>query len=414
MKSIDETIEKIRKDFPILKRKVRNKPLVYFDNGATTQKPQSVIDTITDYYTYFNANVHRGIHTLSEEASEKFEVAHQKTADFVGSKFEEMIFTKNTTESINTVVFGLEDQLKKGDEIVLSRFEHHANLVPFQQIAKKTGAIIKFMELQNFENIDMNSAETVITDKTKIVSFPHMSNVLGSILPVKELTNLAHDHGALVHLDGAQSVPNIKINVKELDIDFMSFSGHKMMAPMGTGGLYGKEEILENLHPFLFGGDMIYSVTYDDAKWNDLPWKFEAGTPNVGASLGLGAAVDYLNNVGMDNVRQIEHHLTKYALKRMEELDFITVYGPKSGDRGAVISFNLTGAEGERFTHPHDVASLLDEEGIAVRAGHHCAQPLVTSMGLPATTRMSFYIYNTTAEIDFAIDKLIEINKVFN
>ncbi len=416
MLTIDEQISKIREDFPILNRKVRgNKDLVYLDNAATTQKPKQVIDTISNYYLEINANVHRGIHALSEEASELYEQSHKKVSDFVNSKFEEMIFTKNTTESINIVANGLEDILSKGDEIVLTRYEHHANLIPFQQVAKKTGAVIKFIENDDNYNLDMQSAENIVNDNTKFISFPHMSNVIGSITPAKELTKLGHEYGAMVHLDAAQSVPHMKVDVKDLDVDFMSFSGHKMLAPMGTGGLYGKEELLEKLHPFLFGGDMIEYVSYEEATWNVLPWKFEAGTPNVAGGLGLGAAVDYLENIGMDRVRQIEHYLTKHAMKRLEELDFITVYGPDANSRGGVISFNITGGDNGMFVHPHDVAALMDERGIAIRAGHHCAQPLVTQiMKLPATSRMSFYIYNTIEEIDFAINSLVDVNKMFN
>lgn len=413
---IDNQIASIREDFPILKRRVRdNQLLVYLDNGATTQKPKQVIDTITHYYSHINANVHRGIHELSEEASELYEEAHQKVSDFLNAGFKEIVFTKNTTEAINTVAYGLASTINKGDEIVLSRMEHHSNLVPFQQLAKRTGAVIKFIEIENLDNLDLTSAEKVITDKTKLVSFPHMSNVLGSITPAKEIIEMAHEHGALTLLDAAQSVPHMKVDVKDLNADFLAFSGHKMLAPMGTGGLYGKEEHLEKLHPLLYGGDMIRSVDYEEATWNDLPWKFEAGTPNVSGGLGLGAAIDYLSNIGMDRVREIEHYLTEYAMKRLAELDFIEVYGPDASQRGGVISFNVTGGENGVFVHPHDVASVLDEKGIAIRAGHHCAQPLVTSiMSLPATSRMSFYIYNTTKEIDYTIDALTEVNNLFN
>lgn len=413
--SLDQSINKYREDFPILKRKIRdNKTLVYLDNAATTQKPIQVIEAISNYYSNINSNVHRGIHALSEEASELYEDAHQKTSDFIGADFKELVFTKNTTEGLNIVANGFLDRLQKGDEIVLSRFEHHSNLVPFQQLAHKTGATIKFIETENYELLDLGSAEKVITDRTKLVSFPHMSNVLGSISPVKELTKIAHDHGALVLVDAAQSVPHMKVDVKDIDCDFMAFAGHKMLAPMGTGGLYGKEEELEKLSPLLFGGDMIRSVSFEDATWNELPWKFEAGTPNVAGGIGLGTAVDYLNNIGMDKVRKIEHYLTDYAMKRLAELDYITVYGPPVDQRGGVISFNVNGGKNGIFVHPHDVSTIMDEEGIAIRAGHHCAQPLMEAMCVPATSRMSFYIYNTRDEIDFAIETLESVQKIFN
>lgn len=415
IENLNEEINKIREDFPILKRKVReNKQLIYFDNAATTQKPISVINAITNYYTNINANIHRGIHELSEEATELYENAHRKVSDFINAKFEELIFIKNTTEGLNLVANAFRESLKKGDEIVLSRFEHHSNIVPFQIAAKKTGAIIKFIESDNFENLDLNSAEKVITDKTKIVAFPQMSNVLGTITPAKEIIEIAHQHGSLTLIDGAQSVPHLKVDVKNLDCDLLAFSGHKMMGPMGSGGLFGREEILNEIPPLLYGGDMIRSVSYENATWNDLPWKFEAGTPNVGAGIGLGVAVDYLNKIGMDKVRKIEHYLTKYAIEKLSEFDFITVYGPSADQRGGVVSFNLTGGKNGMFIHPHDVSTLLDEEGIAIRAGHHCAQPLIDSMGIPATSRMSFYIYNTRSEIDYTIEVLKKIQEMFN
>lgn len=413
--SIEHEISEIRKDFPILNRKVRNgEPLVYLDNAATTQKPKQVIDAVSDYYLNVNANVHRGIHFLSEEASELYEAAHQEVADFIGAKFTELVFTKNTTEGLNTVAYGMMDKLTKGDEIVLSRFEHHSNLVPFQQVAKRTGAVLKFIESPNFDVLDLNSAEQVITDKTKLVAVTHISNALGSISPVKEIGKIAHDHGAKILVDGAQSVPHLKIDVKSMDCDFLAFAGHKMLAPMGTGGLYGKEEDLLELNPFLFGGEMIRYVDFETATWNELPWKFEAGTPNVGGGVGLGEAVKYLNKIGMDKVRSIEHYLMSYALDRFSELDFVTVYGADLEHRGGVLSFNVTGGKDGMFIHPHDVSSILDEHGIAIRAGHHCAQPLMRAMDIPATSRISFYIYNTKEEIDKAVEALEVVQKTFN
>ncbi|MDH5644562.1 MAG: SufS family cysteine desulfurase [Candidatus Heimdallarchaeota archaeon] len=415
MTTLDEQINKIREDFPILKRKVRNGvSLIYLDNAATTQKPKQVVDAISNYYLNVNANVHRGIHALSEEASEMYESAHKKTSDFIGANYEELIFIKNTTEGLNIVANGLKRSLHAGDEIVLTRAEHHSNLVPFIQIAKEKGIKIKYIDFIGFKDLDMSSAEAQITDKTKLLAFPHMSNVLGTITPVKELVKLAHDHGSLVLLDGAQSVPHIPLNVKDLGVDFMAFSGHKMLAPMGTGGLYGKEEHLDELDPQLFGGDMIKSVSYDDASWNVLPYKFEAGTPNVGGMVGLGEAITYLNNIGMNKVKEIEHYLTKYAMDKLSELDFIEVYGPDATKRGGVISFNVTGGKNGVFIHPHDVSTLLDEKGIAIRAGHHCAQPLMNAMNVPATSRISFYIYNSIEEIDKTIEALKEVQTVFN
>lgn len=412
---LESNIETIRKDFPILQRKVRDdKQLIYLDNAATTQKPKQVIDAISNFYLNVNANVHRGIHALSEEASELYEQSHRTVSDFINAEFNELVFTKNTTEGTNIVAHGIRDSLKKGDEIVISRFEHHSNLVPYQQLALKTGATLKYIENLDHKNLDLDSAEKVITDNTKLVAFAHVSNVLGTITPAKELIDIAHNHGALAFLDAAQSVPHMAVDVKKLDCDFLAFSGHKMLAPMGTGGLYGKEEKLDELDPLLYGGEMIRYVDFEKSTWNELPWKFEAGTPNVGASLGLGEAVNYLNKIGMDKVKYIEHQLTKYAMDRMSELDYIEIYGPDIESRGGVISFNVTGGKDGVFIHPHDVASIMDEEGIAIRAGHHCAQPLMRLMDLPATSRMSFYIYNTKQEIDTAIDALEKVQKTFN
>lgn len=415
LEGLESEILKIREDFPILSRTVRdNVPLVYLDNAATTQKPQSVIDSLSHYYANVNSNIHRGIHALSEEATELYESAHQKVSNLLNAKFEEVVFVKNTTEAVNIVANHYRETLNKGDEIVISRFEHHSNLVPFQQIANKTGAVLRYVESVEFDSIDLNSAEKVINDKTKLVAITHMSNVLGTITPVEEITKLAHDHGAKILLDAAQSVPHMPVNVKDIDCDFLAFSGHKMLAPMGTGGLYGKEEELEQLTPLLYGGEMIRLVTYEDATWNELPWKFEAGTPNVGGSVALGTAVDYLNSIGMDKVRSIEHSLTSYAMDRLSELDYVTVYGPSADERGGVVSFNLTGGPKGDEIHAHDVSTLLDEKGIAMRAGHHCAQPLMKAMEISATCRISFYIYNTKAEIDKAVDAIEDVQRLFN
>ncbi|MHA2502380.1 MAG: aminotransferase class V-fold PLP-dependent enzyme [Candidatus Kariarchaeaceae archaeon] len=413
--SLESLVGELRKDFPILSRKLKNDvPLIYFDNAATTQKPKQVIDKLAHYYLYSNANVHRGIHTLSEEASLMFEAAHQTVSDFLNVSYEELVFTRNTTEGLNTVAYGIEEIIGKGDEIVVSRLEHHSNLVPFQQLCRRTGASLKYMEITDDGIIDINSAEKVINDNTKLIAFPHMSNVLGSINPVKEIVDIAEQHDSMTLLDGAQSVPHLAMDMKDLNVDFMAFSGHKMLAPMGIGGLYGREEALQKLNPMQFGGDMISSVSYEDASWNVLPYKFEAGTPNVGGAIALAEAVNYLNKIGMDKVRNIEHYLTSYAMKRLEEMDYVKVYGPDLEHRGGVISFNITGGDNGFFVHPHDVSQVLDEHGVAIRAGHHCAEPLMRLMEVPATSRMSFYIYNTRAEIDIAIDAIAEVNSLFN
>ena len=404
------TQEEIIKDFPILKVKVHGKRLVYIDNAATTQKPIQVINAIKQYYEDLNANVHRGVHYLSEAASEEYEDAHRKVAKFLNANgMEEIIFTRNTTESLNLLAYTLGlNELKKGDKVVVTRFEHHSNLIPWQQMTKRAGAQLEFIEITEDGRLDMASAEKVIDDRTKIVSIVHMSNALGTILPVKEVSKLAHEHGAYMIVDGAQSTPHMPVDVKELDVDFFAFSGHKMLAPMGIGGLFGKEELLEKMHPFLFGGDMIKFVTYEDAQWNHLPWKFEAGTPNVSGGIGLKVAIEYLEKVGFDTIHKIESELTTYAYERLSELPYIKIYGPEPKYRGAVISFTMEGI------HPHDIATLLDEDGIAVRAGHHCAQPLMTLLKTDATTRASFYLYNTKEDVDILIESLQKIYKLFN
>ena len=402
-------VESIREDFPILNRKMRNgSTLVYLDNAATTQKPQSVVNSICDFYTGINSNIHRGVHELSEVASDKYDNAHQDVSNFLNAKFTEIVFTKNTTESMNIISRGLEEQIGKGDEIVVSRMEHHSNLVPFFELAKLTGSTIKYIELTADNSfLDLSSVEDVITDKTKIVTIPQMSNVLGTINPVKKIAEKAHEHGALIAVDGAQSVPHMKVDVKSLDIDFLGFSGHKMLAPFGIGGLYGKEEILANLKPLIYGGDMIKSVSYNKATWNDLPWKFEAGTPNVAGGIALGEAVKYINNLQIEKIHKLEIELCEYALTQLNEFEWVEIFGPeKAKDRGGLISFSIKNKDG-KLIHPHDVSEILDEDGIAIRAGHHCAQPLtVDRLKVPATNRISFYIYNTFEEIDRAINQL--------
>ncbi len=405
-----KTQQEIINDFPILKVSVNGKRLVYLDNAATTQKPKQVIDAISNYYLEMNANVHRGVHYLSELASEEYEEAHRRVAKFINANgMEEIIFTRNTTESLNLLAYSLGlNELKKGDKVVVTRFEHHSNLVPWQQITRKVGAKLEFIEITDDGRLDMESAEKIIDDNTKIVSIVHMSNALGTILPVKEVSKLAKEHGAYMIADGAQSAPHMKIDVKDLGVDFFAFSGHKMLAPMGIGVLFGKQEILENIQPFLYGGDMIKLVTYDEAQWNHLPWKFEAGTPNVSGGIGLKVAVDYLEQVGFDTIHKIESDLTNYAYEKLSELPYIKIYGPEPKYRGAVISFAMEGI------HPHDIATLLDEDGVAVRAGHHCAQPLMKLLNTDATTRASFYLYNTREDVDILIESLQKIYKLFS
>ena len=401
-------VEKIREDFPILRRKINGKPLVYFDNTATTQKPVQVINAVKEFYEKHNANIHRGVHTLSQEASEMYEEAHYKVAEFINArKKEEIIFVRNATEAINLVAYswGM-NNLKSGDEIVATVMEHHSNIVPWQFLEQKKGVVLKFVEINDDGTLKMEEYERLITDRTKLVTVTHVSNVLGTINDVIKIGKLAHEVGALFFVDGAQSVPHMPVDVKKIDCDFLAFSGHKMLAPTGIGVLYGKEEILKGMEPFLGGGDMIHEVWLHKATYNTLPWKFEAGTPNIAGGVGLAAAIDYLERIGMENVREHEKELTEYALKEME-VEGVEVYGPLNVDiRGGVISFNI------KDLNPHDVAALLDEQGIAVRSGHHCAQPLMRRLGVKGSVRASFYVYNTKEEVDFFVQNVKRIIKM--
>ena len=393
--------KKIREDFPILKRKVYGKPLVYLDNAATTQKPRQVIAAMSDYYENYNSNVHRAVHKLSQEATEAYDDAHEKVAQFIGANgMEEIVFTKNTTESLNIVANSLSRQLKKGDEIVLTQMEHHSNIVPWQQAAKRSGATVKYARINKNGELDMQQLRQTIGKKTKVVAFTHVSNVLGTINPAKEIIAAAKESGAVTVLDAAQSVPNLPVDVKKLGCDFLAFSAHKMLGPTGIGVLYGRKEALEQTEPLLYGGDMISEVTFDSAKWNELPWKFEAGTPNMAGAVGLAAAIDYLNSLGMENVQEHEKALTKAAMAKLQQVDELAIYGPEAAKRGGLVSFNINGL------HPHDISALLDAEGIAVRGGHHCAMPLASLLGLTGSVRASFYIYNTIEEIDRFADAL--------
>ena len=392
----------IRRDFPILTRQVHGRPLVYLDSAASSQKPLAVLDAERHYYQTSHANIHRGVYVLSEEATAAYEQAHAQVARFINADgMEEMVFTKNTTEALNLVAYawGLHT-LRPGDEVVLTQLEHHSNIVPWQQIARRTGATVQYIQLDTQGHLDMEHAATLIGPRTKMVSVAHVSNVLGTVNPVRELGRMAHAYGALMCVDGAQSIPHLPVDVRTLDCDFFAFSGHKMLGPTGIGGLYGKRHLLEQMEPFLCGGDMIREVTLEGATWNDLPWKFEAGTPPIAQGIGLAAAVAYLQSVGMEAIQAHAHTLVRYAMEQLQHTPDITMYGPNADERGGVVAFNLRGV------HPHDVASILDHHGVAIRGGHHCAMPLMRVLGVNGTCRASFYLYNTCEEIDMLLEAL--------
>ncbi|MBC1622879.1 cysteine desulfurase [Listeria welshimeri] len=396
-------IQKIRADFPILDQEINEKPLAYLDNAATSQKPKQVIEALTHYYEFDNANVHRGVHTLAARATDAYESARVKVAKFIHAReVAEIIFTRGTTSAINLVVDSYaEANIEAGDEIVISYLEHHSNLIPWQQLAKRKDAVLKYIELEEDGTISVEQAQKTISEKTKIVALAHVSNVLGTITPIREIAAIAHKFGAVILVDGAQAVPHMEVNVVDLDADFYAFSGHKMMAPTGIGALYGKRELLDAMEPTEFGGEMIDFVELYDSTWKELPWKFEAGTPIIGGAIALGAAIDYLAEVGLANIHAHEQALASYAIEEMSKIDGITIYGPKDASkRCGLVTFNLEGA------HPHDIATILDEDGIAIRAGHHCAQPLMKWLDVSSTARASFYIYNTKEEIDALIDGL--------
>jgi cysteine desulfurase/selenocysteine lyase len=402
-------VNRIRADFPILERSVRGgRGLVYLDNAASSQKPAVVIDALADYYRRYNANVHRGIHTLSEEATDEYEKARRKIQHFINAGApEELIFVRNTTEAINLVAHSYGERLREGDEILLTEMEHHSNLVPWQMLADRKGARLRFIGLNDDGTLDLEGLGGLLTDRTRIVALSHMSNVLGTINPVEEITVRAHQAGAVVLLDAAQSVPHLPVDVQALDCDFLAFSGHKMLGPMGIGVLFGKRAILDSMPPFLGGGNMIMLVELERTTYNELPDKFEAGTPDAGGAIALGVAVDYLSAVGMESVRQHEREITDYALEVLMGIDDLALYGPKSADaRGGVISFNFADI------HPHDLGTLLDRDGVAIRAGHHCCQPLMRRLGQVATARASFYLYNTREEVDALATALANARKV--
>jgi len=400
-------LEEIRDDFPVLSQHVHGKPLIYFDNAATSQKPRVVIEAMNDYYNRYNANVHRGIHALAERATREFELARQKIVRFLNAESPEtIIFTRGTTESINLVAqtWGRAN-LKHGDEILLTWMEHHSNIVPWYQLAELTGAVIKRIPLNADGTLDLSQP---VSERTKIVAVTHASNVLGTVNPVREIADAAHKVGAVVLVDGAQSVPHMAVDVQALGCDFFALSGHKMLGPTGSGVLYGKRALLEAMPPFLGGGEMIREVTATGFRCNDLPYKFEAGTPAIAEAIGLGVAVDYLQHVGLDKIRQHEREVTAYVLERMAEFPEITIYGPRDASlRSGLVAFTMGDI------HPHDMATFLDEDGIAIRAGHHCAQPLHKHLGLSATSRASFYLYNTRAEIDVFVEALRKVKKFF-
>jgi cysteine desulfurase/selenocysteine lyase len=401
----------IRKLFPILNQEVNGQPLVYLDSAATSQKPAVVIEAIEQYYRGYNSNVHRGVHTLGTKATDAYEGAREKVRKFINaSSIEEIIFTRGTTTSLNTVArsYGLAN-VQEGDEIVISYMEHHSNIIPWQQVAKQTGAVLKYIPLQEDGTISLEDVRATVTNATKIVSVMHVSNVLGTINPVKEIAAIAHEHGAIMVVDGAQSTPHLKVDVQDLDCDFFAFSGHKMAAPTGIGALYGKKELLEKMEPVEFGGEMIDFVGLYESTWKELPWKFEGGTPIIAGAIGLGAAIDFLEEIGLDNIERHEHHLAAYAMEKMSTIEGMTIYGPKdSAKRAGVVTFNLNDV------HPHDVATVLDADGIAVRAGHHCAQPLMKWLDVSATARASFYLYNTEEDIDKLVSSLIKTKEYFS
>jgi len=394
-------INKIREDFPILKREVNGKPLVYFDNGATSQKPQLVIDAINKYYSYENSNIHRGIHTLSQEATNAYEEARKKVQHFIGAKYEhEIIFTSGTTGSLNLVAssFG-KKHLKKGDEIIISTMEHHSNIVPWQMICEEKQAILKVIPINNKGELLMDEFEKLLSNKTKLVAITHVSNTLGTINPVKEIIKLAKATGSFVLIDGAQAVPHTKINVQDLDCDFYAFSGHKMLGPTGVGILYGKENILNDLPPYQGGGDMIKTVTFEKTTYNELPHKFEAGTPNIVGGIGLGVAIDYMNSVGIDKIEAYEHELLTYATEQIKQIEGVRIIG-EAEKKASVLSFVVEG------THPSDIGMIIDKLGVAIRTGHHCTEPLMNRLNVPGTARASFAFYNTFEEIDIFIAAL--------
>ena len=401
--------KKIRADFPVLNQMVNDEPLIYLDNAATTQKPQAVLDVLNHYYLQDNANVHRGVHTLAERATAEFEAARKKVQQFIhANSNKEIVFTKGTTDSLNIIAQSYGEFIQAGDEIVISKMEHHANLIPWQQLAKRKQAVLRYIPLTADGHLDVQAAKTIINEKTAIVALAQVSNVLGTVNPVKEMAQLAHQHQAIMVVDGAQAVAHMPVDVLDLDCDFYCFSGHKMCGPTGIGVLYGKQALLEKMEPVAFGGEMIDFVDLYESTWTELPWKFEAGTPNIASAIGLGAAIDYLEKIGMQTIHEYEQAIVAELLPKLQQIEGLTIYGPQNpAEHTAVIAFNLD------HLHPHDVASALDMQGIAVRAGHHCAQPLIKELGCFATARASFYFYNTKEEADQLVAAILATKEFF-
>ena len=392
-------VEKVKKDFPILEQEVNGKKLVYLDSSATSQTPIQVTDSIADYYNRYNSNVHRGVHTLGTLATDAYEKARETVRRFINARyFEEVVFTRGTTTAINLVAHSYGDaNVSEGDEIVVTQMEHHANIVPWQQLAKRTGATLKFIPMSDSGELEKEAIDNTITDNTKIVAVTHVSNVLGTINDVKYIAEVAHQHDAVIAVDGAQSAPHMKVDVQDLDVDFFSFSGHKMLGPTGIGALYGKRHLLDKMEPIEFGGDMIDFVGLEDATWTDLPTKFEAGTPLIAEAIGFAEAIRYIDELGLEEIHQHEYELVNYAYNEMSKIEGLEIYGPSPEKRAGLITFNVEGV------HPHDLATALDSEGVAVRAGHHCAQPLMKWLNQSSTARASFYVYNTTEDVDLTI-----------
>ncbi len=403
--------KELKSYFPILNQEINGNPLIYLDSAATSQKPVQVIEALENYYKMDNSNVHRGVHTLGNRATEKYEGAREKVQKFINAEStEEIIFLRGTTTAINLVAqsYGRAN-VDEGDEIVITYMEHHSNIIPWQQLAKERGAILKYIELEEDGTISLEQVQAAITERTKIVSMVYVSNVLGTMNPVKEVARIAHDNGAVMVVDGAQAAPHLKIDVQQLDCDFFAFSGHKMVGPTGIGVLYGKKALLNEMEPVEFGGEMIDFVGLYDSTWKELPWKFEGGTPIIAGAVGLGAAIDFLNEVGLDEIEKHEHDMAAYAMDKMSEIDGLEIYGPKDpAKRAGIVTFNLNDV------HPHDVATVLDMSGIAVRAGHHCAQPLMKWLEVTATARASFYLYNSESDVDRLVEGLRSAKEYFN
>ncbi|MDP4097932.1 cysteine desulfurase [Paenibacillus sp. P96] len=401
-------VAQIREQFPILKQEINGHPLIYLDNAATSQKPVSVIEAVKRYYEFDNSNVHRGVHTLGSRATDAYEGAREKVARFINAKrSQEIIFTRGTTTALNLVASSYgRANCKEGDEIVITQAEHHSNLIPWQQLAKATGATLKYLPLQEDGSVRLADVEQTVTERTKIVSIAYVSNVLGVIHPIKEMAEIAHRNGAVMVVDGAQSTPHMKVDVQDLDCDFYALSSHKMCGPTGIGALYGKKALLDAMEPVEFGGEMIDDVGLYESTWKELPWKFEGGTPIIAGAVGLGAAIDFLQDIGMDEISAHESRLAAYAMNRLSEVEGLTIYGPKERHVG-LVTFNLGDV------HPHDVATVLDSKGIAIRAGHHCCQPLMRWLKVSSTARASFYLYNTEEEIDSLVSALIETKEYF-